>query len=94
MLFILITYVLFLNLVIYLEDLEPIISYHPIPRNVIKEESLDEKECDEQSKQVITYPPMERGRIKEESQTDVNQDEFNVEELQVLLGFILEFYMI
>jgi len=45
-----------------------------------------EKAWYEQSKQVIiAYPPITRGMIKEElQQSDVNQDEFNVEEHQVL----------
>jgi len=62
-------------------DLEPIIAYPPIPRGAIKEETLEEKESDEQPKQVIAYPPVLRGRIKEES--DDNHDDLNLEEHQV-----------
>ena len=62
-------------------NLEPIIAYPPIPRGAIKEELLEEKECEEQAKQVIAYPPIPRRRIKEES--DDNHDDLNLEEQQV-----------
>ena len=66
-------------------DLEPIIAYPPvIPRGVIKEELLEEKEGDEQPNQVITYPPIATGRETEELESVVNQEESNVEEHQVL----------
>ncbi len=72
-------------------DLEPIISYPAIPRGVIKEEPLDEEECDEQLKQVTTtHPPIARGGIKMESQFIANQYEFNDGEQQVVLGFMLD----
>jgi len=65
--------------------LEPIIAYPPIPRGVIKQEPLEEKECEEQAKQVIfAYPPIARGRIKEEFPSDANnQDDCNLDEHQV-----------
>lgn len=66
-------------------------AYPPLPRDVIKEESLEE----ETANQLIAYLPIPRGRIKEELQSDVNisQDGFNLEEHQVLLGFMFEIYM-
>jgi len=66
-------------------SLDPLIAYPPIPRGAIKEETVEEKEGNEQPKQVIACPPIARGRIKEEFQSDVNQDELNVDEHQVLL---------
>ncbi len=65
--------------------MEPLVAYPPIPRAVIKEEPLEEQECDGHVKLVIAYPPISRGRIKEESPSD--QDEFNLEDHQVSLGF-------
>jgi len=61
-----------------------LVAYPPIPRGAIKEEPLEEKEDDEQLIQqvIIAYPPIARGRMKEELQH--TQDEFNVEEPQVL----------
>jgi len=62
-----------------------LIAYPPVPRGVIKNEPLEEKEGDEQPQQVIiAYPPIARGRIKEETQSDANQDGLNVDEQQVL----------
>jgi len=51
---------------------------------MIKQEPLEEQECEEQAKQLIAYPPISRQRIKEESQTtDNHDDEFNLDEHQV-----------
>ena len=62
----------------------PLVAYPPISRGMIKQEPLEEQECEEQAKQLIAYPPIPRRRIKEESQpSDDNQDEFNLEEHQV-----------
>ena len=61
----------------------PLVAYPPISRGMIKQEPLEEQECEEQAKQLIAYPPIPRRRIKEESQTADNQDEFNLEEDQV-----------
>ena len=58
----------------------PLVAYPPIPRG-IKQEPLEEQECEEQAKQVIAYPPIPRRRIKEES--DDNHDDLNLEEQQV-----------
>jgi len=68
-------------------SLDPLVAYPLLPRGAIKEEPLEEKEGDEQPQQVIiAYPPITRGRIKEElQQSNVNQDEFNVDEHQVLI---------
>jgi len=70
--------------------MDPLVAYPPLPRVAIKEEPLEEKEGDEEPQQVIiAYPPIARGRMKEElQQSDVNQDEFNVDEHQVLLSMI------
>ena len=67
-------------------DLEPPLAYPPIPRGVIKEEPLEEKECGEQAKQVIAYPPIPRERVKEESVD--NCEDFTLEEHQVYLEFL------
>lgn len=72
--------------------MEPIVAYPSIPRGVIKEELLEEEGCDEQAQQLIAYQPIPRGEVKEESQSGDYQDEFNVEEQQVLLCFIQDIY--
>jgi len=67
-------------------SLGPLVAYPPIPRGAIKEETVEEKEGDEQPQQVIiAYPPIARGRIKQELHSIVNQDKPNEDEHQVLL---------